>query len=209
MNASTASPINPDGADATANNNSGKNIKRVTFGQTPIHEHPCVPGDNPSCSGGVPLTIDWKPIRVTVKELAEGQTYKDKKGYHEMRLSPEKRNSMMRLAGYSRQELIVLCKPVNIARARRSKTLETMSLQSLQEMLEWASKGLRKCYMCKGEREKRRTCKQWSNNNASKTGHSIDVSNSTLNSTQLGSNLFSESSCFAITVKKAVGESSN
>jgi len=35
--------------------------KSVRFDTLEIIEFPCILGDNPSCSSGAPLTLDWKP----------------------------------------------------------------------------------------------------------------------------------------------------
>ena len=34
-------------------------LKEVTFSHVQVREHRIIPGDNPSCQDGVPLTIDW------------------------------------------------------------------------------------------------------------------------------------------------------
>jgi hypothetical protein len=42
-----------------------KRGRTVKFGTMTVHEFPQVLGDNPACSAGAPLTLDWKPVSQT------------------------------------------------------------------------------------------------------------------------------------------------
>ena len=78
------------------------------------------------------------------------------------RLSSQEREHILRSMGYQRQELIRLCKPVNIVRAQRRKTVETLQLEPFQNVLQCTRKCLfSKLFMSSQQRQERQRLKQW------------------------------------------------
>jgi len=47
----------------TRSNDETRPPRTVHFGMVDIREYPMIPGDNPGCMKGVPLTIDWQHAR--------------------------------------------------------------------------------------------------------------------------------------------------
>ena len=79
-----------------------------------------------------------------------------------LRLSSHERERILRSMGYQRQELIRLCKPVNIARAQRRKTVETLQLEPFQIVLQRTRKCVvSKLFMSSQKRQERQRLKQW------------------------------------------------
>ena len=54
----------------------------------------------------------------------------------ECALPPSMRTEILRRSGYSRMEIVQLTKPVNIVRARRKATAQSLRLAGLQELME-------------------------------------------------------------------------
>jgi hypothetical protein len=49
-----------DHSDSTGETNDRS--KSVSFGKVRVRSYPLILGDNPSCSGGLPVTLDWESI---------------------------------------------------------------------------------------------------------------------------------------------------
>jgi hypothetical protein len=58
----------------------------------------------------------------------------------EMQMPPSYRKELLRRAGYTRGEITDLTKPVNIARAQRARTRETLNLDGVNELVEKISR---------------------------------------------------------------------
>ena len=142
--------------------------RRVRFGQAIVNDHYGIMGDNPACSEGFPLAIDWQraeqhivdlsPTQGTTSHLASLLATREKqfsldrcdpsrpRTADELKLSSMERESRLRQMGYSRRELVRLCKPVNLVRAQRRRTAETLSLQSFQTVLQTIGQGLKRVF---------------------------------------------------------------
>ena len=206
--------------------------RSVRFSFAEIHEHKIIAGDNPACSCGIPLTIDWERVHVTVVDAIAFQEAKHVSlqsvtNNHKQAsslsssqhvpspppvryLSALVREKRLQEVGYSRQELVRLCKPVNIARAQRLRTEETLALAPAQEAVERLTKCFRNslsCLLSKQQRQERKRFQQWkqqqqtTNNSKGRqrrrrrsTGSSVldsSCSSSTSTSTSLSSSLSS------------------
>ena len=111
----------------------------VHFSSVQIREYPVLMGDNPGGVTGPPLTIDWEhqsendfPIDSYEKD------HPHRRSGNEMQIPSFVRATMLKDAGYSRSEIALLQKPVNIARSQRKRTNATMSLDNLMFMTERA-----------------------------------------------------------------------
>lgn len=78
--------------------------RRVSFGQMEILEFPSLLGDNPSVKSGAPLTMDWKPVRKSIKQV---DLVPDKRGPHRSprALSPSERELLLLSKGYTMLEI--------------------------------------------------------------------------------------------------------
>ena len=113
--------------------------KMVRFDKALFHHHPPILGDNPACHEGIPLSIDWKAIETTTRDLRpETDTETNNpRSLTELYLTPHQRMHMSRhLLGYSLREIHQACKPVNIARKQRRRTLELLRFHKLHEFVE-------------------------------------------------------------------------
>lgn len=111
--------------------------KAVRFGNVSIREFPVVVGDNPGGTSGPPISIGWEHhSEVTVDLVSyEGQRPPRRRG-REMLIPLDVRFERLRIAGYSRSEIVTLTKPVNVARSQRKRTLDTLHLQPFQRFNE-------------------------------------------------------------------------
>ena len=212
-----------------------KKAKEVQFGKAHFYQHSIIMGDNPACSQGFPLTIDWECTDVVVvdavpsnndsmmtpkqpphhinpanqvsfvtpQETSQQSSHSqsrvtcssshkksnaayDSEGTDVMdnsmsrfRLSAQERERILRSVGYQRQELIRLCKPVNIARAQRRKTVETLHLQAFQNVLQRTRKFVvSKLFLSPQKRQERQRLIQWSST-TKKTSDLFEESTST------------------------------
>jgi hypothetical protein len=81
--------------------------KRVSFGDITIREFPMILGDNPSCSNGAPVTIDWFPQNVHTRnlDLFEYMHGERRQGRKALLIPVETRGIMLLDAGYSIDEI--------------------------------------------------------------------------------------------------------
>ena len=112
--------------------------KMVRFDKALFHHHPQILGDNPACHEGVPLSIDWKAVETTTRDLsATDNETNNPRSLTELYLTPHQRMHLSRhLLGYSLREIHQACKPVNIARKQRRRTLELLRFHKLHEFVE-------------------------------------------------------------------------
>jgi hypothetical protein len=61
--------------------------KKVWFDRIEVYEHSYELGDNPSVSGGAPLTIAWKAQKASEFNLSYYEIYSLRKSKHNLRLS--------------------------------------------------------------------------------------------------------------------------
>jgi adenylate kinase family enzyme len=109
----------------------------VRFSSVTIHEHPMIIGDNPGCSFGPPLSISWKAQETLSLPLEEYElTRPSRRSHVQMVIPTSMRNAILRRAGYARNEIVELTKPVNIARNHRKRTIEVQNLDKIHEMSE-------------------------------------------------------------------------
>ena len=76
---------------------STKILKTVSFNDLEIREYPIILGDNPGCSNGVPITIDWvyaeqEPLDIEEYENLRGS----RRDLHDMRIPARNRIGLVR-----------------------------------------------------------------------------------------------------------------
>lgn len=105
------------------------------FTTVTIREYSITIGDNPASVTGPSLSLGWTYSSEQTFLLAdfEDQRPPRRKG-REMILPARLRLERLQDAGFSKSEITSGTKPVNIARAQRKHTLETMQLQKLQSI---------------------------------------------------------------------------
>jgi hypothetical protein len=115
--------------------------KAVRFSSIVIRDYPITIGDNPSVSRGPPLCIEWEhqfEITLTVDAYEDGRSIR--RSQSEMLMPLTARQDLVARAGFSRSEIALLVKPVNVARTQRRRTIETLHLADAQFVVEMVSK---------------------------------------------------------------------
>jgi len=129
-----------------SNENNNITRSRLRFSTLTVREYPRILGDNVTVMGP-PISISWQHDVESVYELED---YEDACKYTrrtqaELKMPSRYRDEILRGYGYSRKEIQGACKKSTIARNQRKRTIETIRLQPLEELLEKAVKktGLR------------------------------------------------------------------
>jgi len=111
--------------------------KQFGFSTITIREYARELGDNVTMMGP-PICLAWQHQDEIVYDLIE---YDDacqdtRRTQSELKMPSKHRDQILRESGYSRQEIQDAIKRSNIARNQRKRTVETLSLQPLQEAFE-------------------------------------------------------------------------
>jgi hypothetical protein len=130
--------------------------KVVKFSTLSIRDYPPDIGDNPSAKAGPPLTLAWEPMSEIVGiSIDEYESSRPPRRFdREMIVPPDTREKILRDAGFSRAEITDRTKPVNVARAQRIRTIETMGLAPLHEFSQSVSRKTRNI-LSFGERKRK------------------------------------------------------
>jgi hypothetical protein len=119
---------------AKLNTKTALTVKEVRFHTTAdVYEHDYIPGDNPACSDGVPLTIDWTCTRTRnepLKEKAGG-----KRNYVRI-MSSDERMGILQNAGYSSNDIDQAIIETDRLRMKRFSTKENVQLTPGQETVQ-------------------------------------------------------------------------
>jgi len=116
-------------------------VLSVQFADITVYEHPIILGDNPGGHWGPPLCIDWEKQSEVTLPLDEYETTRPERRDHvEMAIPRRCREDILKRSGYTLSEIMKGTRPVNVARAQRARTIETLSLQPFNELVEKASR---------------------------------------------------------------------
>lgn len=97
--------------------------KRISFGTIQIREHAQTIGDNPSCSYGTPVQLDWEHQDLEELKVDEYETYRPRvRTKEEFHLNSFQRTTLLKLNGYSNNEIKGSKKEVSKARNKRERT---------------------------------------------------------------------------------------
>ena len=91
---------------------------RVSFSTVEVKEYPIIPGVNPAVSMGVPLTIDWAPLReqadsYDIDDYEQTNPSRERRGPLELRRLPSRRSELLLMMGVSRSEILEATKMAN------------------------------------------------------------------------------------------------
>jgi len=104
-----------------------KNRKKVTFKNTEIREYDTTVGDNPHCSCGVAISLDWNyaPVIDAPSTVDEYESLRaPRKKMKEMILSEEEREEILLRQGVSHQEINKAVELQQSARERRLRVID-------------------------------------------------------------------------------------
>ena len=110
---------------------------RVGFSDIFIREYPITIGDNPGGLCGPPLTIEWQhqaENRLAVDDYEKSRP--NRRRGREMIMPSNLRVDLLKGGGFSRGEIAVLTRSVNISRTQRRRTIQTLHLAPFQEISE-------------------------------------------------------------------------
>ena len=120
---------------------------KVTYGDITIREYSMIPGDNPSVSRGVPLSLDWQHFWEGTFLVDTYESVKTEPRHHlEMRVPAEVRAKILRDSGSNWKEIQSSIRAANITRRDRLNTLRRLPSQNFDEKLEKLGRGLKKMF---------------------------------------------------------------
>ena len=94
----------------------------VSFGIVEIREHEIELGDNPSVSGGMPLTLGWRPIRSSIREVDEYEHLRSECRQGRRRIPAQERSSLLQASGYSMEDFAVIALEIQMIKQQRSES---------------------------------------------------------------------------------------
>ncbi len=101
----------------------GQMKKRISFGTIKIREHAQTIGDNPSCTYGAPVQLDWEHQDMEEIKVEEYEEYKPQaRRKEEFHLNSFQRANLLKLNGHSNNEIKASKKEVSKARGQRERT---------------------------------------------------------------------------------------
>jgi hypothetical protein len=107
----------------------------VSFSHIDIREYPICIGDNPGGRRGTPLSIEWNhfsEVQIGLDEYEDARP--ERRNHIALAMGETHRYDLLRRSGYSRQDIQIQTKPVNIERAQRRHTVATLHLEPLQKL---------------------------------------------------------------------------
>lgn len=97
--------------------------KRISFGTIKIREHVQTIGDNPSCSYGTPVQLDWEHQDLEELDVDLYETNRPRtRRKEEFHLNHFQRRNLLKLNGYSHNEIKTSKKEVGKCRSQRERT---------------------------------------------------------------------------------------
>ena len=135
-----ASSSDADENDVDATIDSDQPI-RVRFEQIEIRNYDMILGDNPSCTYGPPVTLDWdyrknEPMPLDEYEQKRGERRK----MYQMQIPAVHRRRILEQSGYTPDEMEYTCKEMNTIKSQRERTKMMLPFAKLQEVAESAKR---------------------------------------------------------------------
>lgn len=128
---------------------------RVRFSNVHIREYPICIGDNPSSTGGPPISIGWEFD--SEKELSiDENEQKRKRNMNELALSELKRMVRLHKCGYHSSEIHKATVDVNCERTKRQETLEGLKWQKTHERVETVKRAILNATTKRSEKKRER-----------------------------------------------------
>ena len=132
--------------------------RHVTFGSVTIRDYPMTLGDNPVCSYGPPVQLDWTyelEDEVAVDEYEKSRPIRRR--VHQMVLSHCERCDILTHAGFSSDEIRRAQRECAFVKRQRSKTHILKPANQVQEAIQDAGDKVKTILKRKSRRERRQT----------------------------------------------------
>lgn len=134
-----------------------ENTLKVSFSTLEIREYPICIGDNPACTFGVPISIDWAYETTNIFSVDEYEEQRPTpRDFSQLKIPSKDRNHIIRGIGYSLRDVMEGTKHANIARNRRKRTKETLHLAPVEEFLELSVRAILNATFRRGAKTKER-----------------------------------------------------
>jgi hypothetical protein len=147
----------PRGILSRPNNKGRKTEFNVRFDTVTIREYPIMPGDNPGCLSGPPITIDWEhqgefkaAIDIYEKERPQRRTA------GEICMPAGVRLMMLKDNGYTTKQILTYQKEATVIRNTRKRCNEMSHMANMTEMTEKFKRGLSNATIGRGKKQKER-----------------------------------------------------
>jgi hypothetical protein len=141
-----------------SNNKSRETGFNVRFDTVTIQEYPIMPGDNPACLSGPPLTIDWEPqgeFQAAVDKYEQERPRRRSPG--QICMPAGVRFKMLKDSGYTTNEILMYQKQGALIRNTRKRCNEMSHMANMTEMTEKFKRGLSNATIGRGKKQKERT----------------------------------------------------
>jgi hypothetical protein len=131
-----------------------KHDREVKFDSIEVRKYPIVLGDNPSCTIGPPLTLDWEYEEEPAVDL---DVYECERPRHRhlryLVVNYYRRHDILRNAGYSEAEIKQATQAVAKVQRQRNITLLLNPVSKLDEIVQSAGRKVKRA-VCRTKKEK-------------------------------------------------------
>lgn len=100
---------------------------RVRFHSVEIKEYPIVPGDNPACHVGPPLSLSWEAtngMTISLDEFERLRRHERRERLEELMISSVDRSDLLKELGFSRRDIKSASSQASKVRKQRIETSE-------------------------------------------------------------------------------------
>uniref|UniRef100_A0A7S3P1A5 Uncharacterized protein n=1 Tax=Amphora coffeiformis TaxID=265554 RepID=A0A7S3P1A5_9STRA len=122
----------------------------VSFTDIEIRDYNMTLGDHPSCSYGTPVSLDWEYTQSQPINLDNYERHRpERRARQQLHMDSFRRQEIARQAGFSRGDIRKTHKNVTKARRQRATTLSRLPLMPLEDMVESATRKLKRLKLLK------------------------------------------------------------
>lgn len=134
--------------------NTGHNVR---FDTITIREYPIMPGDNPGCLRGPPLTIDWNHQREFEAAVDDyEQERPPRRTASEICMPPGVRHMMLKDSGYATSEIQMYTKRATLIRKGRKRTVDMSHVSNMAEITEKFKRAVSNATVGRGKKQRER-----------------------------------------------------
>jgi hypothetical protein len=161
--------------------NTGHNVRFDTIN---IREYPIMPGDNPGCLRGPPLTIDWNhqgEFKAPVDDYEQERP--PRRTASEICMPPGVRYMLLKDSGYATSEINKYNKRATLIRRGRKRTVDMSHVSSMAEITEKFKRAVTNATIRRGKKQREREYIQQSlnmNDLSERSTCTVDMSSSTI-----------------------------
>jgi hypothetical protein len=122
----------PEFDESSGSKVSTKSSTSVSFESITIREYAVTIGDNPSCSSGAPISIDWSYNEKATVPIEDYEKYKPpRREKSELKMPSEIRNNILQEWDYSLSRILMASTEAQNVRNQRSKSAQTFTQRQI------------------------------------------------------------------------------